>query len=314
MSFVADSAKPGPHACWVCGASAAVRWKERNLSRRLVPEDLQITDSRYGTTLSLWKCPRCSFLFADGDELSELTALYEQLADPEYENTQEPRALQMEWILRRTLELKAGARTALDVGAGAGLLVAACRRRGLDAVGVEPSRSLVEAAPRANGVELLHGVLPHPQLAQRQFDLVFLVDVLEHVADPLALLRHCAARLAPGGLFVVVTPDVGSVAAQALGRRWWHFRLAHVGYFNRRSLQKAAAAAGMLVRRFERPRWFFPVRYLTERLAVYFPLGWLNRLAPQVAPLSWLYRRVVPVNLHDSWLVFLARRSAHGRS
>ena len=63
-----------------------------------------------------------------------------------------------------------------------------------------------------------------------------LVDVIEHVADPLALLRGARDYVAPGGLVLLVTPDVDSVAARLFGKRWWHLRLAHVGYFNRRSL------------------------------------------------------------------------------
>lgn len=269
------------------------------------PEDLQITDHRYGVTLSLRKCARCGFIFADDTELAELTALYEQLDDPEYETTQDTRLLQMQWLLAKTRRLRPQARTLLDIGAGAGLLVAEARRGGLDAIGVEPSRSLVEAAPKVNGVEILQGIFPHPALAGRKFDLITVVDVIEHVAKPIELLRHCRESLSPGGLLVVVTPDVSSVLAKVLGRRWWHFRLAHVGYFNRSSLQRAAESAGLASLHWFRAKWFFRVRYLAERTAEYLPVGLLNRLARRVAPLNWLYDQVVPLNLHDSWVALL---------
>jgi hypothetical protein len=104
---------------------------------------------------------------------------------------------------------------------------------------------------------------------------------------------------------MVVTPDVGSLAARWLGQRWWHFRLAHVGYFNRRSLAQAARQSGLIVLDSFRARWFFRVSYVAQRLARYLPIGYLNRLAERVAPLRWIYERVVPVNPHDSMVVLL---------
>ena len=95
-------------------------WKARNIHRSLVPEDLQITDRRYGVTLSLWKCGTCDFIFANDEDLSELVSLYEQLSDPGYVETQETRALQMRWVLRAAQTVHPTAVSVLDIGAGMG--------------------------------------------------------------------------------------------------------------------------------------------------------------------------------------------------
>jgi hypothetical protein len=119
------------------------------------------------------------------------------------------------------------------------------------------------------------------------------------------MLRLAAAQLAPGGLLVVVTPDVGSVPARVLGERWWHFRLAHVGYFDARSFMRLAEACDLVVRHRSRARWFFRVRYLAERVAEYLPVAWLNRAADRIPALQWLYGRVITVDLRDSFVWFL---------
>jgi SAM-dependent methyltransferase len=195
----------------------------------------------------------------------------------------------------------------LDIGAGMGLLVAEAKHLGLQAVGVEPCRALVESARQVHAVDILHGVFPHAALTHQQFDLIFLVDVIEHVSHPVTLLRDCAEALSPRGVVVVVTPDVASLPAIILGQRWWHFRLAHVGYFNQRSLRQASQGAGLSIVHQCRAKWFFPLRYLMERVAMYLPIGWVNQWALRVSPLRWLYSRVVPLNLHDSFVVFLQR-------
>jgi 2-polyprenyl-3-methyl-5-hydroxy-6-metoxy-1,4-benzoquinol methylase len=298
--------------CWVCDSDDVSPWRSRGLDRALIPHDLRITDDRYGTTLSLLRCRKCGFIFADGDELDRLTSLYEELADPGYDDSHEPRLLQMRWLLDVALQQTPGARTLLDVGAASGLLAAEAAALGLDATGIEPSRALVEAARRVHGVELVHGVLPHPELAERRFDLVCLVDVLEHVADPVALLECCADRLAPGGTLVLVTPDVSSLAARVLGDRWWHFRLAHVGYFDGHTLEHAVRKAGLAVREQQRARWFYSVDYLATRLERYVPVGGLNRVARGGALGRWLYECVAPFNLYDSCLVLATRADDEG--
>jgi 2-polyprenyl-3-methyl-5-hydroxy-6-metoxy-1,4-benzoquinol methylase len=281
------------------------------VSRTLQPSDLAITDSNYGCTLALRRCRQCSFIFAEGGDLQELFSLYERLSDPGYEGSQDSRVLQMRWLIARALQQRPGARSLLDIGAAAGLLVKLARDEGLDAQGVEPSHELVAAARRLHGVELIQGTVPHPQLQGAHFDIVFLADVIEHVPDPVALLRAAAELLAPGGVLIVVTPDVGSVARRLLGKRWWHFRLAHVGYFDARSLADACARAGLTVGERFRAKWFFRVSYLAERTLRYLPLGALERLLHSTLLGRRLGAAVVPLNLFDSW-VFVCKRSDDG--
>lgn len=296
--------------CWVCGSSNVVLWRPRTLMRALVPSDLRVTDDGYGRTLTLWRCRACSFGFADANELQELSAFYERMTDAEYESSQDVRVRQMRWVLRQALEAHPTAHTMLDVGAGAGALVAEGERLGLEAVGVEPSTAFVQQARAATHSDVVQGVFPHPALADRTFDIVFMVDVLEHVPDPVALLAAAGRALAPGGVLVVITPDCGSVAARRLHHRWWHYRVAHVGYFSHHSLRVAVQRAGLRVVAETRPVWYFRVRHLARRVAAYVPaLAPFNALAVRVPPLSWIYALVVPVNLRDSLLVVLRRVS-----
>lgn len=306
-SQVAVQAEGRTSHCPICGSADTHPWRGGGVATDVSAQDLRITDARYGLTLPLAHCRSCGFGFADSADVARLGQLYAALDDPGYEETQSPRLLQMEWLARTMRRHHPNAKTALDVGAATGLLVAAALREGFDAIGIEPSLALSETARERNHVPVLTGILPHPELAGRHFDVVFLVDVLEHVEAPLAMLQHCAELLAPGGLMLIVTPDVASVAARTLGRRWWHFRIAHVGYFDRRSLGIALQRAGLRAERWMRARWFFDVAYLASRLESYLPVAWFNRFARRVPGLRRLYRSVIPVNLFDSYAVLVRR-------
>ena len=297
--------EPSANQCWICGSNEVLAWKPRSLERPLVPEDLQITDKRYGLTLALLKCQSCGFLFADAAQVDDLVGLYEQLDDAGYLESSDARVLQMKWLIQVAKTIHPQAKRLLDIGAGIGLLVAEANAQGFQAVGVEPSRNLVEIGKEKLGVDLRQGIFPHPELAAEKFDLICLVDVIEHVQNPVGLLAEIAKALAPDGRVIVVTPDVGSLAARTLKKRWWHFRLAHIGYFNSSNLSLAAERAGLKATKFLRAKWFFPVDYLASRLSQYLPLEWFNRLARKTPGLRWLYQRIVTLNLFDSWVAVM---------
>ena len=86
------------------------------------------------------------------------------------------------------------------------------------------------------------------------FEVVTLIDVIEHVPDPVDLMRRIKSVMAPDGICVVVTPDVNSVAARLMGWKWWHFRAAHIGYFNKSTLGLGARDGGVTRRARSRGR------------------------------------------------------------
>ena len=178
----------------------------------------------------------------------------------------------------------------LDIGAGSGIFVEQALRLGYDAEGVEPSEWLVNRS-RERGLPVHRGVLPL-EAVTAPFDVVTLIDVIEHVTDPVRLLRDARDVMKPGGIGLVVTPDVSSIAARLMGPRWWHYRVAHVCYFAPSTLERALTLTGFKPLRRFRPAWYFTAGYLLDRLAVYFkPVRYLNtRLAAQFT---------VPLNLYD---------------
>jgi SAM-dependent methyltransferase len=155
----------------------------------------------------------------------------------------------------------------LDAGAGRGRFVAAARRAGFDAHGIEPSPRGVAAAREAYGVELHAATLADARL-DGAFDVVTLWHVLEHLDDPGAALEKVKTLLPPGGTVLVGVPNLDSVQARIADDRWFHLDL------DRHRVHFTARGLDALLRR----HGFTPVR-TTHVLLEHNPLGlWLSLL------------------------------------
>ena len=100
-------------------------------------------------------------------------------------------------------------KTALDVGCGAGLLAEPLARLGAKVAAIDAAEELIEVAKAhaaGQGLEIDYRHTAVEDLGS-QFDLVTSMEVIEHVADPQAFLASMAARLAPGGLMILSTPN-----------------------------------------------------------------------------------------------------------
>lgn len=122
-----------------------------------------------------------------------------------YIRDQIDRHWQVDEHLRRPLEGK----SALDVGCGAGLLAEPLARMGARVTGIDATPEVIAVAREhaaAMGLEIDYRVGDVAALEGR-YDLVTCLEVIEHVADPAAFLKALAARLAPGGLLILSTPN-----------------------------------------------------------------------------------------------------------
>ncbi|WBB58201.1 class I SAM-dependent methyltransferase [Streptomyces sp. WMMC500] len=120
------------------------------------------------------------------------------------------------WVARRVAG--AGARDVLDVGCGAGNLLALLRRRGGAVTGLEPDAALAAVAARRFGGDPAVTVVRTDFAGRepgRRWDAVTLVAVLHHM--PLVpTLRELRSCLAPGGRLVVVGCHRAAGAADAV--------------------------------------------------------------------------------------------------
>lgn len=108
-------------------------------------------------------------------------------------------------LIREQVPLRSDARI-LEMGCGTGSNIHLLRSFGeVDAV--EPDGPARELAAKRTGIEVKGGLLPDGvDLEDAAYDLIAMLDVLEHIPEDAPALKALAPKLAPGGRILVTVP------------------------------------------------------------------------------------------------------------
>jgi SAM-dependent methyltransferase len=268
--------KPSPARCIACSAEADGRFRAGGVEIRA--------------------CAGCGLAWrADFPEAAELAAWYgddylerwgidgpERLAQVRAMKETTYRALFRDILVHRS------SGRLLDLGCAMGFLLGVARDLGFEVRGLDLNEAAIEVARGEFGDRVHAGPLDERAFPGERFDVVTLIDVLEHVPDPRSLLAAIRDRLDPQGIVAAVLPDAGSFARRILGRRWPHYNAEHLYYWSAPCLERFLAREGWRVRSLRRGlRKTFTAHYL-ERYAHH--LG--RTLVPGLGALGGLRLRI----------------------
>ena len=224
-------------SCRLCGGTAG--------------QHISAVDAKAGGPLPVTMCLDCGLVQQTTLPSSEeLRIYYSHNYRQDYKSTYVPKpkhvrragqaALSRLAFLRRHGGLSAGARL-LDIGAGGGEFVYLAGRAGFRAQGIEPNVGYSEYAKTEYGVDIR--TMPVDDLTEASADLVTLFHVLEHIAEPLAVMAKIHGVLSDDGRLLVEVPNILQRDASPHNI---YFK-AHLFYYSRFTLISAAS------------RWFEPV-------------------------------------------------------
>lgn len=136
----------------------------------------------------------------------------------------------------------------LDFGCGGGSYMKRMADQGWTVTGLDAAVGAVRQIQEELGLRALVGSLPHPELAPGSFDVITMWHSLEHVHQPLAILREAYRLLVPGGKLVVACPNIDSWAFRTFGPSWFGLDLPrHLIHFTPDTMTAMLTAAGFVV-------------------------------------------------------------------
>lgn len=229
--------------CPACGAS----------DPRVVLRDLVDVEDRVEGHYAIGECGRCGFVFlAERPDRSSLHLCYRQ--DYHALTTGERGGLRG-YLYRRRFDyrvrrleryLSEQPGRVLEVGCGDGSFLKHLAGRWLSArelVGVDPG---LAPTPVVEGRVRLIGGQFETMALDGTFQAILLYDVLEHVHDPLSVIREASVLLARGGKLVVQVPNWDSWWRRAFPRHWEGLQVPrHMSFLTPASLKRLVESAGL---------------------------------------------------------------------
>ncbi len=136
----------------------------------------------------------------------------------------------------------------LDIGCGMGNLLRKAVKNGFDAYGIDFSKANIVQVNTIPGVKAYHADIHQATnlFPAGSFDIVTAFHVLEHVVEPVTLLKQCNILLKENGELAIEVPAIDSLQAKILRHKWITLREAprHLTVPSKHALEIACHAAG----------------------------------------------------------------------
>lgn len=144
----------------------------------------------------------------------------------------------------------------LDIGCAAGFFIETARKRGWEPHGVEIGDFAARHAREKLNLDVRTGDFIEMELPKENYDLVLMMDVIEHLTSPRKGLEKVSNILKPGGLLVLETPNFESAPSRLLGAGWGLIAPEHhLYYFTPGTIGKMLEKTGFEIRSMTFPRW-----------------------------------------------------------
>lgn len=135
----------------------------------------------------------------------------------------------------------------LDIGCSSGLLLEEAKSFGFDTYGIEISEYASNIAKKRIGSNRIHsGTLETSNFNKNFFNVITMIDVIEHVRNPIETLKYAKNILdsTGGGYILITTPNTYSFTNKIMGSKWIHYNSEHLFYFNKLSIKKLCDICG----------------------------------------------------------------------
>jgi 2-polyprenyl-3-methyl-5-hydroxy-6-metoxy-1,4-benzoquinol methylase len=212
-----------------------------------------VIDSKitYGPA-GLWHCHSCRSEFLSPQPTDErLAAIYSADYYEPWKVESPERLRRMKELTFRPLIDRVRMRrpsTVLDLGCATGELLGMLDDADVRLFGVDLNpRAIERTRERLPKASLHAGTLHDDPFPDETFDVVTMVDFIEHVRDPVEELSIVAKRLSPNGVIIMSTPRVDSAVRRMTGHSWPQYREEHLTYFSKAGMAIVLGAAGLAI-------------------------------------------------------------------
>jgi 2-polyprenyl-3-methyl-5-hydroxy-6-metoxy-1,4-benzoquinol methylase len=239
--------------CPVCQLSS--------FSNYLNVEDYTVSHKEF----TIQQCNSCYFLFTNPRPSEESIGAYYESQDyiSHHDEAKDLMSKVYTSVRNHTIEQKVKLinglvhpkGTLLDIGCGTGNFLSAVKENGWQTYGTEPDSGAREVASKRVGATVFESIF-QADLGSRQYDIITMWHVLEHVHKLNETIDWLQNHLKPNGRIIIAVPNPQSYDATKYGRFWAAYDVPrHLYHFTRTTMKNLLQRHGLAVQRIL-PMWF----------------------------------------------------------
>lgn len=218
------------------------------------------------TTVKLVKCINCSSVYIN-PRLTHDKLMFQysdaEYLDNYYVNLVKPKLRRSRMVCSlygSLIQKKKKNGRILDFGCGAGLLSSNLITNGFEVTSFDIGETNKKYAKEFSNISV-QDVLD-PAKYQNYFDVVAMVEVIEHLENPVETLAFVKSLLKDDGIIFITTPNYNSLQRLIQGKNWKAIvPQGHLIYFTERTLRTALKKSGLTLLEFKAYEIFFPVSF-----------------------------------------------------
>ena len=202
------------------------------------------------------KCKKCGLVFISPRLTSkEISKIYEIGFDSKSSTTPPPLDHTLYSKLFKKAEKYRMNNNFLDIGCFRGDFLVGAKNLNWNVYGTEISEEAVKYGKNNYDIKIELGSLLDASFKNNYFDVITLLDVVEHLTDPSEYLIEIERILRPGGLLYLDTPNFNSLNRYIFGKKWSVFFPWHLFYFTSKTLKNICIKNNLQVIKITNEDW-----------------------------------------------------------
>ena len=252
--------------CVLCGRPTMTLVYPANAHGAVPVEEFACTTGALAAHDDVVQCTRCGMVSAIphlGPD--EIVDNYKQVVDDDYLKEEVARRELFAWFMGQIESFSSSGRRLLEIGSNVGLFLDVASQNGWEARGIEPSKWAVDEGVSRFGVNLTQGTIEDLEAHPDGADVIVMLDVLEHLNDPLTALKRLRGMVNEEGLLILSTVNLDGLHARLRKGDWsWYIR-SHLHYFGQRTLSLMLRRAGFRLVEWKIAPRSFHLSYIAQR-------------------------------------------------
>ena len=189
--------------------------------------------------IDYYSCKSCTFLFSKPfvnvnfqEKIEDFETVYLQYFDTNETDDRNFKSL-LNWLNK---EFAFDKKNVIDIGCGSGKFVKYLLKNTINSYGIEPSKPLYDKYLAKSDKFYNSSIKDFVRTCDVKYDIITLLDVLEHVEYPTEFIDDVIKLQSPNGYLIIEIPLYGSMLSSLSGKNWHFFNKYHLSYFTKNRL------------------------------------------------------------------------------